>query len=121
MSLRDNILAARHGEDSMQWPGTDQDIVVRGLSGLERARLIDRLAASPDADAMGKNERLQLQFACTIVLGCYLPDGSRLFQDDDVLALAAGEDIEVLAPVANRIMELSRIGEDQEIAEAKNS
>lgn len=120
MSLRDRILAARPGEDRMTWPGTEDVVVVRGLSGLDRARLIDRVSDKPGAEPMGRNERLQLQFALTVALGCYTETGERLFKDGDEQALA-GEDIEVLSPVATRIMELSRIGEAEEIAEAKNS
>jgi hypothetical protein len=120
-ALRDKILNAKDIKSEVvhvdEW---DADVEIRGLSGAERASLVDK-ATVKETDGEGKHTSRVDQSALyplLIIATAYEPGGEKLFTDGDRDAIN-GKSAGALEKVAAVSMRLSGMGDQTVIA--KNS
>ena len=101
MNLRDKILAANDIQTELvEVPEWDTIVEVRGMSGHDRARILQAAADSEGSISIGR------LYAETVIAATYDPDtGERVFRDEDmdVLLSKAAAPMARLASVGMRL------------------
>jgi hypothetical protein len=101
MNLRDKILAANDIQTELvEVPEWDTIVEVRGMSGHDRARILQAAADSEGSISIGR------LYAETVIAATYDPDtGERVFRDEDmdVLLSKAAAPMDRLASVGMRL------------------
>lgn len=94
---------------------SDIEVNLRSLSALDRAKIVDKFKilakAQEDEKAL---ERLTIESQCFIVArGLVNESGARIYQDDEMAAIAEEFPCKALDELSKRILEMSGMSENQ--------
>jgi hypothetical protein len=96
--------------------GFEQDVYLKPLSGLDRARAIDKYKAlQKQSEEAGATERMTIEAqAYVIVRSLVDANGTRTYQDDETEAVAQELPCDTMDDLANHILEISGMRTPQE-------
>ncbi len=98
------------------------DLHLRRLSAMARAKLGDKFNLLQSSDAMAKAETAVIEVQCRIVAeGLVDEHGARLYQNDELQAIAEEFPATALDRISKEILRISGLAKDEPEALAKNS